>query len=121
MSERSCSAASSVFFEAVAVPDQPARQRGGSHLNTGRASQLSDQLGHGEVVLLGHPAQQKRTMRLELGMTAATARLRCKATGLAIVPHQDDDERNRYSKMCRSRVSRMAGINVAHNTFTQIE
>lgn len=102
-SGRSCSLASSVFFEAIAIPNEPARGRGRSDLDVCSSGQFGGKLRHGDVILLGHTAKQERTMRVELGMAAATAGLGRQPLGLSIVPHQDHDKRNRHPKMCRHR------------------
>ena len=57
-SERSCSLARSVFFEAVAVADEPARDRGGRDLGA-QGRQFGRELRHGDVVLLSHAADQE--------------------------------------------------------------
>ncbi|MER8595894.1 hypothetical protein NKH33_30890 [Mesorhizobium sp. M1182] len=87
-----------LFFEAIAIPDEPARDRGRCDLDVCSSGQLGGKLRHGDVILLGHTAKQERTMRVELGMAAATAGLRRQALGLSIVPHQDHDKRNRLPK-----------------------
>ncbi|ESX98012.1 hypothetical protein X753_31720 [Mesorhizobium sp. LNJC399B00] len=92
------------FFEAIAVPDEPARDRGRSDLDACSSGRFGGKLRHGDVILRGHAAKQERTMRVELGMAATTAGLGRQALGLSIVPHQDHDERNRHPKMCRRRM-----------------
>jgi hypothetical protein len=59
------------FFEAIAVADQPTRERGGIGPNANGMLKRARQLRHGDVLLLGHAAQKKLTMRIKLGVPGA--------------------------------------------------
>src|SRR5215212_9561540 len=88
-SERPCSLARSVFFEAVALADEPARDRGGRDLGS-KGGQFSRELRHGEVALLSHAADQKLPMRIELGVAPTALWLGGQAAGGPIGRHQPD-------------------------------
>src|SRR6266480_4300292 len=52
------------FFDAVAVADEPARDRGGISPCARGGSEFGRQLWHGDIVPLGDAGQQKRPMRI---------------------------------------------------------
>src|SRR3984957_3509897 len=119
-SGRSCSLATRVFFEAITVADEPARQRGGVGPNANGLLKVARQLRHGDVLLLGHTVQKELTMRIKLGVPASPARLRRQASGRPIRPDQIHDKRNRHFKMSRRRAPRVTLFNKGGNAFSQI-
>jgi hypothetical protein len=54
--------------------DEPVRDRSGHDLGV-QGRQFCDELRHGEVILLGHAADQEVAMRIELGGAPAALRL----------------------------------------------
>jgi hypothetical protein len=120
MAGRSCSLARRVFFEAIAVPDQPARERGRRHHNTAPGT-FGGQLRHGDVGHLGHAGHQKIPVRVELGVAPAPFRFRRQATGLPVSRHQLDDKGHRNVKMGRRRAPGVPGLDKAANPLSQIE
>jgi hypothetical protein len=99
MSGRSCSAASSVFFEAVAIADEKARERGGISSCAGCRSEFGRKFRHCDVGFFFDAGDEKRAMRIELGVPPSAARLGGEASTRPKRLHQSDGERNRYSKM----------------------
>ena len=120
MSGRSHSLARSVFFKAIAVTDEPPRDRGGSGLRATGRFELPRQFRHRDVVLLRHTTQEKHPMRIELGVPAAAKRLGLEAAAQAIGRHQIDDERNRDPEVSRGGSPRTTGFDLPDNAFTQI-
>ncbi len=59
------------FFEAVAVANEPTRDRGGIGPCARGGHQFGRQLRHSDIVLLGDAGQQKRSMRIELSVLMA--------------------------------------------------
>ena len=92
MSGRSCSLASSVFFEAIAVADEPTRERGGFGLRAGGGDEFGREFRHGDVVLRDDAREQKRPMRLKLSMATAPARLGREPPARDVGLHQIDNE-----------------------------
>jgi hypothetical protein len=75
MSGRSCSLASKVFFETIAVADEKTRKRGGLGPRSGHGQEFGGKLRHGDIGLLADASDQEIPMRIELGMSASAARL----------------------------------------------
>src|SRR5580693_8408906 len=69
----------------------------------------------------GDAAEQKRPMRIKLGVAASAARLGSERSGRAKRLHQPDDERNRHAEKRGSGMTRPATLDKAGNPFTQIE
>src|SRR3712207_4336020 len=65
-SERPCSLARSVFFEAVALAAEPVRDRRGRDLGA-EGPEFCGQLEHRDVALLGDTLEQELAMWVELG------------------------------------------------------
>ena len=98
-SGRSCSLASSVFFEAKAVADEPARERGGISFCAFSCGEFGRELRHRHIGFFGDAGEQKRPMLIELGVAPSAARLGDEPSGRPKSLHQPDDERNRNSEM----------------------
>src|SRR6478735_10824844 len=79
-SERPCSLARSVFFEAIALADEPVRDRSGCDLRAA-GQQFSRELRHGDVTLLGHAPDQELAMWIKLGVAPAALRFGGQAAG----------------------------------------
>jgi hypothetical protein len=107
------------FFEAIAAPDEPARDRGGIRPDAGGGCQFSRQLRHNNVVLPHNASQQKRAV--ELGMSPAAAGLGLKASSPAVGLHQIHDKRNQHPKMASRRVPRSGVLNKAGNPLAKGE
>src|SRR5918994_7867629 len=69
-SERSCSLARSVFFEPIAVADEPARDRG-RHDPGAPRRKFGRELRHRDVTFRGDAVDQEVTMVIKLGVTPA--------------------------------------------------
>jgi hypothetical protein len=87
------------FFEAIAVADEEAREGGGIGLRAGCRSEFSRKFRHCDAGFFFDAGDEKRPMRIELGMAPSAAWLGFKASGRPKGPHQPDSERNRHAKM----------------------
>src|SRR3712207_3498713 len=74
-SQRPCSLAGRVFVEAIALADEPVRDRSGRDRGA-EGCQFCGELRHGEVVLPGHTADEEVAVRVELGGAPTTLGLR---------------------------------------------
>ena len=117
-SGRSCSLARRVFFEAIAVANEPARQRSGIGPLAGRGGELGCQFRHGDVCLLGDKRQKKRPIRFELGAPPPPLGLASKLplVRTAFIRFTT----NETNTLKCAAAARMAVLDKADNTFTQI-
>src|SRR5580700_8348910 len=120
-SRRSCSLARRVFFESVAGANKPTRKRGGIGLLAGRGGELGRQFRHRDVGPLGDLRQQKRPVRIELGVAPAAAGLGRQAPSPTKGRHQVHHKGDRHLEMRRGGATRMTFLDKAHNPLTQIK
>ena len=121
ISGRSCSVASSVFFEAVAVADEKARERSGIGFCPGCRQKFPRKLRHCDVGFFFDAGSEKRFMGIELGVTPSAARPGSDAPGRPKCPHQPDGERNEHAEMRGSRATGPASLDKPDNPFTKIK
>ncbi len=119
-SERPCSLARSVFFDAVALANEPARDRGGQDLGA-KGRQFSRKLRHGDVARLGDTPEQERAMRVELGGAPPALWLGGQAAGGPIGCHQPHHKSDRHLKMARSFMAGMPRLDKARHPAPQIQ
>src|SRR5689334_7827460 len=83
--------------------------------------EIARQLGHADIVLLRHPAQDEDAVRVELAVSPAAERPGRNRPALAKSRHQIDDKRWRNPEMGRRRPPRMPSLNVPHHTLAKIK
>src|SRR6202453_102798 len=71
------------FFKAETVSDEPMGERGRIGFHPARRQKLRRQLRHGDVVLLGDPAQDEDAVRVEFAVPPAAERFGRDAAALA--------------------------------------
>src|ERR1700678_3562000 len=89
------------FFKAETVSDEPMGELGRIGSHPARRQKLRRQFRHGDVVLLGDPAQDEDAVRVEFAVPPAAERFGRDAAALAKSPHQIDHECRRPAKRAR--------------------